>query len=213
MLWPGHPIAVPLEGGIRLVHPPGFDAFKFLVWFVIPFFWLLLSRPGTPEGDSQPVRRLGRIDPGYFSWTGWRGLDWGVLAGLVLAGLAAVLSVLAIPGLRGYYPSLGAVSTADKWHYLAHMVVYTFSWVVGWEFLHRYALLKTVQARWPSYGWLMVPAMEAVYHLTKHPSEAAGMLVYGLFLTWWARSRQNTLLPFLAHLVIELELMVFMVVV
>jgi len=36
------------------------------------------------------------------------------------------------------------------------------------------------------------------------------MVALSLVLTLWARKRQNVLLPFLVHLAIELELLVFL---
>jgi hypothetical protein len=43
--------------------------------------------------------------------------------------------------------------------------------------------------------------------------EAGGMVLYSVVLTLWAIRRKNALLPFLAHLTIEIELIVFQILV
>ncbi|MCL4694164.1 MAG: CPBP family intramembrane metalloprotease, partial [Candidatus Hydrogenedentes bacterium] len=98
-----------------------------------------------------------------------------------------------------------------KWEIIARGMLWTFSWLIGWEFLHRYFLLRPFAARWPRFGWLIVPFSEGVYHLQKAPIEAAGMVVFSLVLTAWALRRRNALLPFLAHLLVEIELVLFLV--
>lgn len=175
----------------------GFDVFKFLAWLVVPFLALW---------------GCGRIDGGYFGLRRVRHVDVMLLAALVLAGLLAVLSIRLWPGLEAWYPGVGRQSWPQKMAFLGFNLAWIASWLVGWEFLHRYALLTTFERVWPRYGWLAVPVIETLYHLQKHPLETAGMAAFSLVLTFWARTRRNVLLPFLAHLAIELEVVLFMLV-
>ncbi|MDX9975127.1 MAG: hypothetical protein RBU21_19225 [FCB group bacterium] len=189
--------------GVEWVHDAlggwywrGFDPFKFGAWFLAPFLFLLV---------------LGRIDWGYFGVRRWKKADLWLLGALVGAGLIAVLTILVVPSLREWYPSLGHMSSSRKWEFAIGRLVWTFSWIVGWEFLHRYALLTQLGRVWPRFGWLAIPLIEGVYHLQKDPLEMLGMVALSLVLTRWALVRKNTLLPFLAHLAIEVELLVVQV--
>lgn len=172
----------------------GFDWFKFVTWFVVPF---LVSLRG--------------MDRGYFGVARWKRWDWALLIGLGAVGLVAVLTINVFPSLREYYPSYSELPWSQKWEIVGRGMLWTFSWLIGWEFLHRYFLLRPFAARWPRYGWLLVPLSEGAYHLQKAPLEAAAMFVFSLILTAWALRRRNALLPFLAHLVIEIEVVLFMV--
>ncbi len=172
----------------------GFDWFKFITWFVVPF---ILSLRG--------------MDWGFFGFKRWKRRDWALLAALGVLGLVAVLAINVFPSLREYYPSYRNAPWPQKWDVIARGLLWTFSWLVGWEFLHRYFLLRPFAARWPRYGWLIVPFSEGVYHLQKAPLEMTAMVVFSLVLTSWALRRRNALLPFLAHLMVEVELVLFMV--
>ena len=57
----------------------------------------------------------------------------------------------------------------------------------------------------------MVPLCETIYHLQKPLLEAGGMAVFSLLLTWWTMKRRNMLLPFVAHLYIEILLAIALV--
>ena len=164
----------------------GADLFKLTAWFIIPF-----------------AVCIPRMDWAYFGFKRWRRIDYYLLGGLVAAGLVAVLAIPLFPGLRGALPSVGFL----------HNMVWTFSWLLGWEFLHRYLLLRRLGECWPRFGWLLIPVFEGAYHLTWWPALAmpAAMVAFSLVVTPWALRRQNTLLPFLAHLAVELELSAFLV--
>ena len=172
----------------------GFDLFKFVAWFAIPFIFCLSN-----------------MDWGWFGSARWKRNDALLLAGLAVLGLLAVLGILLIPGLRDYYPSMSHRPWPEKWDILTRALLWNASWLLGWEFLHRYFLVRPFAARWPRYGWLIVPLSEGVYHLQKHWTEMLVMVAFSLALTWWTIQRRNALLPFLAHLVVELELVAFMV--
>lgn len=178
---------------IAIFRMPSVDAFKFAVWFVLP---LLFCLP--------------RIDRTWFGVKGWKRIDLWALLGIGVVGLGAVLLITVVPGLRDYYVSLRGLDAALQVQHMAWSLAYILSWLVGWEFLHRYALLTRLDAAWPRYGWLLIPVLEGAYHVLKHPLEIAGMVAFSIVLTAWARRRKNALLPFLAHLAIEVELVLFM---
>lgn len=172
------------------------DVFKLLFWFVIPI-----------------VCCLRHMDWGALGVRRWKRVDYAILAGLAILCLAAVLIIPWVPQLRQTYASLAAASAEQKWIAFRGQLVWTISWLIGWEFLHRYVLLRTAIRVLPRYGWLLVPFSEGVYHLQKPLLEAAGMVVFSIILTQWTMRRKNVLLPFLAHLIIEMELVVFLLLV
>lgn len=169
------------------------DVFKLLFWFVIPFVFC-----------------LHRMDWGALGVRRWKRVDYRILAVLAVLGMCAVLLIPHIPQLRSNYSSLAEASAEQKWIALRGNLVWVASWLIGWEFLHRYVLLRHAQRLWPVWGWLLVPFSEGVYHLQKPWIEALGMVVFSIILTQWAMRRRNVLLPFLAHLIIEVELILFL---
>lgn len=173
-----------------------FDASKFVAWFIVPF-----------------VLALPAWDGGWFGVTRWKRADGWLLAGMILLGAAVMAVVAFIPSLRDWYPSHAGMSAEQKWDFVTDQLIWTASWLPGWEVMHRYFLLRALILAWPRTGWLLVPVFEGLYHLQKAPLEAAGMFVFGLALTWWAMKRRNVVLPFLAHLIIEIELILFLVLV
>ena len=166
-----------------------FDAFKFLFWFVLPFCVC-----------------IPRMQWSWFSIRNWKRLDWALLGCLLLLGAAAVLSVNFIPSLRNAYPGVSHLPWSQRWLNSLAALVWVGSWLAGWEFLHRYVLLRAAAARFPRFGWLLVPLSETVYHLQKPGLEMAGMALFSLALTWWSLKRKNLALPFIAHLYIEIVL-------
>ncbi len=173
-----------------------FELFKFVMWLVVP---LVLVLP--------------RMDWDFLGFKRWNWLDVGLLVGLSVAGALAMYTIELIPGLRDYYRSLADRPWEVKLDYIRFAAVWWASWLIGWEFLHRYFLLRPVAAYWPAYGWLLVPVSEVAYHLQKHPLEAVGMGALSVVLTLWTLKRRNFLLPFLVHLIIEIELVLFLILV
>jgi hypothetical protein len=165
----------------------GADVFKFVAWFAIPF-----------------VACIPWMDWGYFGIKRLRRIDYALLGGVFVAELLAVLAVRLFPALRAALPHI------DR-HSVWPFVVWNVSWLLGWEFMHRYVLLRRVRAVCPKWGWLLIPVYEGAYHLN-WPSlwMPAGMVVFSVIATWWSLKRQNGLLPFVAHLTIELQLAVFL---
>ena len=180
----------------------GFDLFKALAWFALP---LALS--------------LSRFEAGYFSFKRWKRGDLLLLLGLFAVGALAVGAIMIFPSLRGMYPSMGSMSSEAKFYSLRINLFFLASWIVGWEFIHRYVLVKAIRDAFPRHALTvtvaLVPLIEALYHVgqRKPPLECLGVLFYGVVLCAWASLRRNTLLPFFAHLFIELALLGFLVLV
>ncbi len=170
------------------------DAFKLIWWFIIPF---LMCLP--------------RMEWRWFSPQNWKRMDWLLLAGLIVLGSMAVVSVRFIPALRNTYGGMSHLSSELKRGYSIGYLVWIGSWLPGWTLLHRYFLLRIVMRRFPRYGWLLIPISETLYHLQKPLIEAGGMLVFSLLLTGWSVKRRNVLLPFIAHLYVEIALLVALV--
>ncbi len=173
----------------RRTPADGADLFKLLFWFVIPF---CLCLP--------------RMEWSWFSPRQWRRLDWLLLAAMTALGGAAVLSIRCIPALRETYSGMSDLPWALRRGYGMSHLVWVAAWLPGWEFLHRYVLLRAIMLRLPKWGWLLVPLSEGLYHLQKPWIEALGMVLFSLALTWWSMKRRSLLLPFVAHLYIELLL-------
>jgi len=172
----------------------GFDLFKFMWWFVVPF-----------------AASLHAMDWGAFGVRRWKRIDLGLLGALVLLGVGAVFVIPHFKSLDDAFHSLGSTPWIVRRDYIENKLVWTASWLIGWEFLHRYFLLRAYQARWPRVGWLIVPLSEGLYHLQQPRLMMAGMVVFSLIVTPWAFNRRNVLLPFLAHLAVELALLGYLV--
>ncbi len=178
---------------LKLILLRQFDVFKFTMWFLVPF-----------------VFSLWWMDWGALGVRRWKKTDLYLLLGLAALGMAAMLLIPLIPSLSQTYGGLNHLSSGQKWGALVLRMVWILSWLPGWEFLHRYVLLRRVSVQWPKFGWLLVPFSEGVYHLQKPPLEALGMVVLSLVLTQWALRRRNVMLPFMVHFIIEIELLVFL---
>ncbi len=170
--------------------------FKFIAWFLLPL--LFCARD---------------LDRSWFTFHGWRRVDFIVLGVALVGGIAAMMVVAVTPGLRAIYPSWGQFPLSDRLLLAGSTLLWTLSWLAGWEFMHRYWMARRALAVLPRWGWLIIPVSETIYHLQKPWPETLAMLAFSLALTPWAIARRNALLPFTAHLIIELELIVFLAIV
>lgn len=180
--------------GLRQSVWARFDCFKFLFWFVVPFAFCLSNMDGAWFG----LKRLKK----------W---DYALLGGGVLLGILVLFVIPLLPGLRDYYPSLREMPAEQKRLVVLAYLVWTASWLPGWEFLHRYVLVKALGDRMGGMGWLLIPAFEGLYHLPKSPWECAGMVVFSFLASYYAKRKESMVVPFLVHLAIEMALPVFMV--
>lgn len=168
------------------------EVFCALFWFIIPFLACLRA-----------------MDWGAFGLRGLNRWDALLLTAVAVAGVAVMFIIPQFPELRAIYPTHSALTNDQKWNYVISKTVWNLSWLIGWEFLHRYVLLRAAIGRFPQYGWLLVPLSETLFHLQKPLAETAGMLVFSVFLTRWAMARGNVLAPALAHFFIECDLILF----
>jgi membrane protease YdiL (CAAX protease family) len=170
-----------------------FDVFKFVFWFLIP-----------------SCIALRRIDWGAFGIARWKRWDYGLLAGMVLVGAASFIVIPLIPDLNQYYQSASGMDTGRRVQGIARYLIWTLSWLTGWEFMHRYWLPRYLVPKWPRFGWLLIPIFETIYHLQKPWSEAILVAVFSFVATPLAIHRKNVLLPFLAHFIIEFAVALYM---
>lgn len=180
-----------------------FDLFKFAFWLLVPVALCWKN-----------------MDWRYLVCARWTKWDALFVGGLALIGMGAMFLIPLVPELRQFYPSLSDWSVEARIHFFLTRLVWIASWLVGWEFMHRYFLLRLVQRaplesglppfRLAQWGWLAVPFFETAYHLQKASLEAVGMFAFSVVLTLWCLKRGNWLLAFLVHLIIEVELLIFM---
>lgn len=173
-----------------------FDWFKFLFWLVAPVAVCFRG-----------------MDWGYFGFGRWKRVDVYLTLAMAVAGIACVLAILYVPQLREWYPSRAKWSWGDKAFDLYRQALWNVSWLPGWEFLHRYFLLRPFAERWPRWGWIVVPVSEALYHLQKDPIEMTAMFAAGIVFTLWTVARKNAMLPLLVHGTVEAGLAAFLVLV
>lgn len=173
----------------------------YLDWFKL-LFWTLL-----------PICMVFRdIDWHYFTTKRWKKVDVYLLIGFLLIGVVIAYMIRYVPALDAEYHSRSSRSLAGKFRFFWTAIVLALSWLPGWEFLFRYLLLRRIQECGIRFLWLLIPLSEFVYHLQKPFIEAVGILIFSLFFTQWAMIRRNTLLPLLAHLLFEMEVMLSMLI-
>ena len=197
-----------LQALLELLHVPHFlvswmglslltqvDLFKLFFWLAIPAaicFW--------------------HMDWDYFTTRRIKPLDWQFLIGMCVLAVLAIVSVRFIPALSHIYHGSGEISLLGKLSFLIKKLLWVLSWLVGWEFMHRYFLLRRVALDFPRFGWLLVPLSEGTYHLVKPWPEMLAMVAFSVLMTQYTLRRKNVVVPFLAHLAVELSLIVGMMV-
>jgi hypothetical protein len=193
--WTHHFIAF-----IQSPRASNFDLFKVTFWFVVPVLFTLPWMDWAAVGTRR-----------------WKGRDWALLAFAAVAGMGAMFLIPHLPGVSDYYQAPKGITSSQKLSLFLGYNAWTASWLPGWEFLHRYVLLAALAVFFPrgTKGWFMVPLVvatsEMAYHLVKPWPETLAMFGFGFLATAWAYQRSNMLLPFIAHWMIELSLVLFLV--
>lgn len=182
-----------IANGLTRTPFHNFDIFKFLVWLVLP---VLACAPW--------------MDWRAWGFSRWKRVDWYLLGGLCIGSIGLVMLIPWLPGVSDMYRPAD-LPARDKVLGVTAYLIWTLSWLPGWEFLHRYLLLRSLQRLEIRFEWLIVPVVEALYHLPKHFLEMAGMFLFGLLATRWVNLRGSWMLPLLVHLAIEVALAMFMV--
>ncbi len=168
----------------RTGHPlrvETFDLYTTTAWLIVPLLW--------------ECRKL-KFDLGWYGLARLKRSDVLLTLGLSLVGALAVWLVPHVEALQQYYANY---SGGSSWRW--PLLLWCFSWLPGWEFLHRYFVLRAVGRHW----WIVV-LLETGYHLQKPFLEMAGMFVLSTALTYWTVKRKNALPALLVHLAIELGL-------
>ncbi len=169
------------------------EVFKLVFWLFIPlaFCWKNLDR-------------------GWFGLARWQAADFILLLALSALGVLVLMLVPLFPELREGYTGVGGLSPEIKREFVIGLAIWNLSWLPAWEFLLRYVLLRTATAQWPRLGWWLVPVAEGLYHLQKTMPEMLAAIAFSAVLSYWAFVRRNGLLPLVAHLIIEIELVALM---
>lgn len=169
------------------------EIFKLVFWLFVPlaFCWKNLDR-------------------GWYGTARWQRGDLILLLALVVLGGLLLMLIPLVPSLREGYTGIGELSPSVKREFVIGIMTWNLTWLPGWEFLMRYVLLHAATAQWPRFGWWLVPLAEGLYHLQKTGPELVAAVVFSVVLTYWAYRRRNGLLPLLAHLIIEIELVLLM---
>lgn len=171
------------------------DLFKLLLWLAIPV-----------------AICLWRMDWDYFTTRRVKHSDWWFLGGICVLAVVAIISVKFIPALAQIYGTSGETTFSGQFGFLIRRVLWVLSWLLGWEFMHRYFLLRRVSIDFPRFGWLLVPLAEGSYHLLKPWPETLAMVAFSVVMTQYALRRKNLVIPFLAHLAVELFLIIGMMI-
>jgi membrane protease YdiL (CAAX protease family) len=171
------------------------DLFKLLFWLAIPV-----------------AICLWRMDWDYFTTRRVKRSDWWLLGGMCVLAVMAIISVKFIPALAQLYGTSGQTTFSGQLAFLIRRALWVLSWLLGWEFMHRYFLLRRVSIDFPRFGWLLVPLAEGSYHLFKPWPETLAMVAFSVVMTQYALRRKNLVIPFLAHLAVELFLIVGMMI-
>ncbi len=173
------------------------DLFKLLFWLALPMGICLWHM----DWDYFRTRRIKRS-------------DWWFLSGMCALAVGAAVSIRFIPALANQYRGLGQAAFSMRFQFFFVQILWVFSWLPGWEFMHRYFLLRRVSIDFPRFGWLLVPLSEGTYHLVvaKPWPETVAMVAFSVLMTQYALRRKSLVIPFLAHLAVEVFLIVGMVI-
>ncbi len=171
------------------------DLFKVLFWLVLPV-----------------AICLWRMDWDYFTKRRVKPADWFFLGGMCALAVLAIISVKFVPVLANQYRGLGHAALSFRLQFFVVQLLWVVSWLPGWEFMHRYFLLRRVSVDFPRFGWLLVPLAEGTYHLLKPWPETLAMVAFSVIMTQYALRRKNILIPFLAHFAVEVLLIIGMMV-
>jgi len=152
-----------------------------------------------------PLRRLGFGVPRISKRDGL------ALTGLLVVGTAIALLVLQLDSYQGAYRQLQRGSFSAR---LSAWALFTLSATVPWELFHRGFLLHGVRElctrhaipaeRAATLAILFTACFEVIFHFSKPPEEAIGMLIGSPILSVMAFRFRSLWVPLLVHLWIEL---------
>jgi membrane protease YdiL (CAAX protease family) len=173
-------------------HSSGFEIFPFVFWLILPvIIW----------------RKM--LDKSYFSFKGIKKIDWMILFGVLALSFIVMFIIPHIESLKDYYMPPENFGTAKKIAFAKKIMIWNFSWLIGYEFLFRYVFFKKCLEQDKYY--YLITLFEVLYHFNKPYPEMVGVFFLSIFLTYWTRLRRNFLIPLVAHFLIELSLLLFIV--
>lgn len=182
------------EHSSYLKYFSNFDTLKFLTWLILP---LCLFHKKV---DSKwfTIKNLSKLDL-------WLTIAFSIVCILSLGG------IIILPSLSSYYPGMGHLPLGIRLTFFIQQIFWLISWLPGWEFLNRHLLLRASEDLCKDKGWIIVPIVETLYHLSKPLPEIFGMLIFSILATLYTQRRKNNIPPFLCHLIIELGLVTLLV--
>lgn len=166
-----------------------FDLYKFIFWLILPF--ILFNK---------------FIDFKWFSIKNWQKHDYIVFLSFCLLCLFSLIFVILSPTLRMFYPGTGDIPTSQKIQFFLQQFFWIISWLPGWEFLNRHLLLRACRQLSRGSGWFFVPIVETLYHIFKPMLEIFGMFIFSIVACIWSQKRENNLMAFFCHSIIEIGL-------
>ena len=169
------------------------DLFKLVFWLLIPL-----------------AICIWRMDWDYLTRRRVKPADWWFLVGMCAIGAVAVIAVKFIPVMATQYGGMGQAALSLRLKFMVVQIFWVASWLPGWEFMHRYFLLRRVSVDFPGGGWVLLPLAEGAYHLSKPWPEMLAMVAFSVIMTQYTLLRKNIVIPFLAHLAVEVFLILGM---
>ncbi len=173
-----------------VTNAAGFDWYKFVMWLVVPFLVTLL-----------------RTERVAYSLRATR-CEWWLLGVITLGSCAAMSVVATTSELSAVYLGAASGDRNQRWSNASRQLLWTLSWLPGYEFMLRRVLLQRANALGLG-SVALVAVLEFVYHLQKPLLEAFAVLFFSVGLSVWTRRRPASVLPLLAHLSVELVLIGF----
>ncbi|HOV34068.1 MAG TPA: hypothetical protein PLX23_11985 [Candidatus Hydrogenedens sp.] len=170
-----------------------FDLRKFFLWLIIPI--IIFNKA---------------VDFYWFSFKSWKKNDYFILLGVSILCVASLVFVILSPTLSSYYLGFKTLPFNQKVIIFFQQIFWIISWLLGWEFLNRHLLLRACLRLNKKYAWIFVPIVETVYHIHKAFLEMIGMSMFSIFACLWTIRKENNLLAFLCHLLIELGLVILL---
>lgn len=171
----------------------GFDAFKFVFWFIIPSLIVLKANKFKFFLPS----KINRV-------------DLGVLIGVIAIGLIAIFTIPHIEVLKNYYVVKVKLSDSQRFEFLQRNALWILSWAIGWEVLFRSFLFNSIDQSNQKMALWLFPLIEGLYHFQKPFPEIIGMVFFSFFLTYWTLKRSHVIYAIVFHLIIEFELIFFL---
>jgi len=166
-----------------------FDLYKFLFWFILPFIFFNKF-----------------IDFKWLSFKYWQKHDYIIFFLFCILCLSSLIFVILSPTLRMFYPGIGMMPYKQKILFFFQQFFWVISWLPGWEFLNRHLLLRACKQLLNGYGWFLVTIVETLYHIYKAMLEILGMFIFSIVACIWSLKRENNLMAFMCHFIIEIGL-------